>query len=139
MHTGSARSGLAEHQQARAVADGTDIYFAAGQYRPGTRAGDALIAHELRTSARRCAAYLAARPLATVGAERDAMEADADSVAQQVADEVDTEHRASRPSRRSPRSQPDRGAGHVSGRSAGRRCCPAGRRAAGAGGRSGPR
>ena len=92
VHTGSAAQAWAKQRQARAVADGTDIYFAEGQYRPGTRAGDALIAHELAHVGQALRGVLD-RPArwATVGAERDAMEADADSVARQVGDEVDTE------------------------------------------------
>ena len=47
IHTGPAAHARAIEHRARAVADGEDIYFADGEYRPGTRAGDALLAHEL--------------------------------------------------------------------------------------------
>jgi len=93
VHTGSAAQSWALQKQARAVADRTDIYFAEGEYRPGTRAGDALIAHELAhvSQALRGLLDCPAR-WATVGAERNAMEADADAAGRQVTDEVDQEH-----------------------------------------------
>jgi hypothetical protein len=47
LHTDDQAQVLASSHGARAVAEGLDIWFAAGQYRPGTRDGDALIAHEL--------------------------------------------------------------------------------------------
>ena len=93
VHTGPAAQSWALQKQARAVADGTDIYFAEGEYRPGTRAGDVLIAHELAHVSQALRGLLD-RPArwATVGAERNAMEADADTAARQVTGEADQEH-----------------------------------------------
>jgi uncharacterized protein DUF4157/DNA/RNA non-specific endonuclease len=93
VHTGPAAQSWALQQQARAVADGTDIYFAEGEYRPGTHAGDVLIAHELAHVSQALRGLLdhPAR-WATVAAERNAMEADADAAAQQVTDEAGQEH-----------------------------------------------
>ena len=47
VHTGPDAHACATANLARAVASGADIFFADGQYRPGTRAGDWLIAHEV--------------------------------------------------------------------------------------------
>lgn len=47
VHTGRAAEAFAAENDAHAVTVGADIYFAAGQYRPGTRAGDWIIAHEV--------------------------------------------------------------------------------------------
>lgn len=46
VHTDAAADALAGAVSARAFTAGSDVFFAAGQYRPGSRAGDALIAHE---------------------------------------------------------------------------------------------
>jgi hypothetical protein len=88
VHTGPAAQVWARQQRARAVADGVDIYFAEGQFQPGTRAGDALIAHELAHVSQALRGLLD-RPAcwATVGAERNAMESDADDAARKVTDE----------------------------------------------------
>jgi hypothetical protein len=47
VHTGQAAEEFAARNDAYAVTVGPDIYFAAGQYRPGTRDGDWVIAHEV--------------------------------------------------------------------------------------------
>ncbi|SET75112.1 protein of unknown function [Geodermatophilus poikilotrophus] len=47
VHTDSAAATLAERLHARALTVGTDIAFAAGEYRPGTADGRMLLAHEL--------------------------------------------------------------------------------------------
>jgi hypothetical protein len=47
VHADSQADSLARSVSARAFTTGTDIYFAASQYRPGTIEGDRLIAHEL--------------------------------------------------------------------------------------------
>jgi hypothetical protein len=41
------QGGQAEAVGALAYAEGNDLHFAPGEYRPGTQAGDALIGHEL--------------------------------------------------------------------------------------------
>lgn len=47
VHTGSRSAALAAELNARAFTIGRDVVFGAGEYRPGTPVGDALIAHEL--------------------------------------------------------------------------------------------
>jgi len=47
VHTDATASGLSESLNARAFTVGQDVAFGAGEYRPGTLVGDALIAHEL--------------------------------------------------------------------------------------------
>lgn len=47
VHIGDRSAAAAEALNAQAVAMGSHIHFAAGQYAPGTQAGDAVIAHEL--------------------------------------------------------------------------------------------
>lgn len=47
VHTDSAAGGLARAVEARAFTTGSDIFFGAGEYRPGDHGGDSLLAHEL--------------------------------------------------------------------------------------------
>jgi hypothetical protein len=47
IHADPAADRLANRIQARAFTSGSDVYFAQGQYRPGTEHGDHLLAHEL--------------------------------------------------------------------------------------------
>ena len=47
VHTGGQAADLSEQLNARAFTVGNDIAFGAGEYKPGTLIGDALIAHEL--------------------------------------------------------------------------------------------
>ena len=47
VHTDSRAAGLSSDLQARAFTIGSDVAFAAGEYKPGTLIGDTLIAHEL--------------------------------------------------------------------------------------------
>jgi hypothetical protein len=47
IHTGTAAAQAAANVGAKAVTRATDIYFAAGQFAPGTPAGDRLLIHEL--------------------------------------------------------------------------------------------
>lgn len=47
IHTDAAAASLASSMNARAFTVGSNVAFAAGEYRPGTLVGDALIAHEL--------------------------------------------------------------------------------------------
>jgi Domain of unknown function (DUF4157) len=48
VHDGPLADTLARSVQARAFTTGRDIFFARGEYRPGTAGGDKLLAHELR-------------------------------------------------------------------------------------------
>jgi hypothetical protein len=64
---------------ARAFATGTDVYFARGEYNPGSADGDRLIAHELAHTVQQRGASQGG-PL-TVSQPGDAMEREADSVA----------------------------------------------------------
>ncbi|MHC5258245.1 eCIS core domain-containing protein [Streptomyces sp. UC4497] len=47
VHTGPQAAGSADRLNARAFTSGRDIFFGAGQYNPGTTAGQGLLAHEL--------------------------------------------------------------------------------------------
>ena len=47
LHTGSEAMGMNKELGAQAFTHGSDIYFGEGNYRPGSRAGDHLLAHEL--------------------------------------------------------------------------------------------
>ena len=47
VHTDDTADSLARSVSARAFATGSDVYFARGEYRPGTSGGDRLLAHEL--------------------------------------------------------------------------------------------
>jgi hypothetical protein len=47
VHTDANADALTRSVSARAFTTGSDVYFASGEYRPGTEEGDALLAHEL--------------------------------------------------------------------------------------------
>lgn len=47
VHTGSESAAAATSLGARAFTDGSDVHFAAGEFAPGTKEGDRLLAHEL--------------------------------------------------------------------------------------------
>ncbi|HLL91769.1 MAG TPA: DUF4157 domain-containing protein [Solirubrobacteraceae bacterium] len=47
VHSDAVADALARSVQARAFTTGRDVFFARGEYRPGTADGDRLIAHEL--------------------------------------------------------------------------------------------
>lgn len=79
VHTDTTADALARSVSARAFTTGSDVYFAAGEYRPGSRDGDALLAHELTHVTQQRGAPTSG-PL-TVSEPGDAMETEADTVA----------------------------------------------------------
>jgi len=79
VHTDPTADALARSVSARAFTTGSDVYFAAGEYRPGTPDGDSLLAHELTHVAQQRGAP-SSGPL-TVSEPGDAMETEADAVA----------------------------------------------------------
>ena len=79
VHTDDTADALARSVAARAFTTGTDVYFANGEYRPGTAGGDALLAHELTHVVQQRGAPTSG-PL-TVSEPGDAMEREADAVA----------------------------------------------------------
>ena len=83
VHTGSPADQLNRSVSARAFATGTDVYFAKGEYNPGSAAGDKLIAHELAHVVQQRGSSTSG-PL-TVSQPGDAMEQEADAVADRVA------------------------------------------------------
>jgi hypothetical protein len=82
VHTDDTADKLNRSVSARAFATGTDVYFASGEYNPGSAAGDKLIAHELAHVVQQRGAS-ASGPL-SVSQPGDAMEREADSVADQI-------------------------------------------------------
>jgi hypothetical protein len=83
VHTGDTANQLNTAVAARAFATGTDVYFAQGEYKPNTSAGDKLIAHELAHVVQQRGAPTSG-PL-NVSQPGDALEREADAVADQVA------------------------------------------------------
>jgi hypothetical protein len=83
VHTDSTADSLNRSVSARAFATGTDVYFAKGEYNPGSSDGDHLIAHELAHVVQQRGAP-SSGPL-TVSQPGDALETEADSVAKNVA------------------------------------------------------
>jgi len=85
VHTGPASSAAAKTLGARAFAHGRDIYFGAGEYRPGTARGDHLLAHEvvhtIQQRGQPTGAALAKRDMSEPG---DAAEVEADRVADSI-------------------------------------------------------
>jgi hypothetical protein len=82
VHTDETADKLNRSVSARAFATGTDVYFGAGEYKPGSPEGDKLIAHELAHVVQQRGAS-ASGPL-TVSQPGDSMEREADSVADQI-------------------------------------------------------
>ncbi len=82
VHTDSTADQLNRSVAARAFATGTDVYFASGEYNPGSPTGDKLIAHELAHVVQQRGSS-AGGPL-SVSQPGDAMEQEADSVADQI-------------------------------------------------------
>jgi len=79
VHTDARAARTAADLRARAFAVGSDVAFGAGEYRPGTLAGDALIAHELtHTLQQRGGA------VSPAAASDPALEHDADAAARDV-------------------------------------------------------
>jgi hypothetical protein len=82
VHTDETADKLNRSVSARAFATGTDVYFGAGEYKPGSPEGDKLIAHELAHVVQQRGSS-ASGPL-TVSQPGDSMEREADSVADQI-------------------------------------------------------
>jgi hypothetical protein len=63
VHRDAEAANLAGEVGARAFTTGTDVFFAAGAYAPGTRGGDELLAHELTHTTQPAAVPVATGPL----------------------------------------------------------------------------
>jgi uncharacterized protein DUF4157 len=83
VHTDDTADRLNRSVSARAFATGTDVYFAKGEYSPGSADGDRLIAHELAHVVQQRGAPSGGA--LTVSEPGDAMETEADSVADKIA------------------------------------------------------
>ena len=83
VHTDDTSDRLNRSVSARAFATGSDVYFAKGEYNPGSASGDKLIAHELAHVVQQRGSS-ASGPLA-VSQPGDAMEREADDVADRIA------------------------------------------------------
>jgi hypothetical protein len=82
VHVGDHADALARAVSARAFTVGSDVFFASGEYRPGTHGGDALIAHEVAHVVQQ-RDMPASGPL-TVSQPGDALEREADALASDV-------------------------------------------------------
>jgi hypothetical protein len=83
VHTDSYADSLSRSVAARAFTTGADVYFARGEYRPGTSDGDRLLAHELTHVVQQRGASTSGR--LTVSEPGDAFEIEADSLAGELA------------------------------------------------------
>jgi hypothetical protein len=82
VHADDRADALAASVEARAFATGSDIFFARGEYRPRTSAGDQLLAHELTHVVQQRGAPRSG-PL-TVSQPGDACELEAEAVAEEL-------------------------------------------------------
>ena len=82
VHTDDTADALNRSVSAKAFATGTDVYFAKGEYSPGSTDGDRLIAHELAHVVQQRGAA-SSGPL-SVSEPGDAFETEADSVADSI-------------------------------------------------------
>lgn len=85
IHTGESSGKAARMLNARAYTVGRDVHFARGQYRPGSREGDRLIAHELVHTIQQ-GPGAAAQTKLEIGAPGDAAELEADAIAGAIVD-----------------------------------------------------
>jgi Domain of unknown function (DUF4157) len=83
VHTGAHAAAMARAVSARAFTVGNDIFFGAGEYRPGTPTGNELIAHEAAHVVQQRGAPMSG-PL-TVSQPGDALEREAEGLARGVA------------------------------------------------------
>ena len=83
VHTDAAAAALARAVSARAFTVGSDIFFASGEYRPGSHEGDNLIAHEAAHVVQQRGAP-SSGPL-TVSQPGDALEREAEAVSRDLA------------------------------------------------------
>jgi hypothetical protein len=84
IHTDATADSLNDAVSARAFTTGSDIYFAQGEYRPGTSDGDRLLAHELSHVIQQRGAP--ATGDMTVSEPGDALETEAEATARELAD-----------------------------------------------------
>jgi len=78
VHTDSRATELSSELSARAFTVGRDVAFAAGEYRPGTPIGDALLAHELAHVVQQAGGATSAAPMQKAANQHDSLEEDAD-------------------------------------------------------------
>ena len=83
VHTDNTADALAQSVSARAFTTGSDVYFAKGEYKPGTQDGDQLLAHELSHVVQQRGAPTSG-PL-VVSQPGDALETEADQAADELA------------------------------------------------------
>jgi hypothetical protein len=83
VHTDAGADALAHAVAARAFTTGSDVFFATGEYRPGSAGGDRLLAHELAHVVQQRGAPNSG-PL-VVSQPGDALEREADAVARELA------------------------------------------------------
>ncbi len=88
IHDGPKHHQLAKSLNAKAFTVGSDIYFGAGRYRPGSSDGDRLLAHELTHVAQQSTDSIQAKALEpglAMGETGDRYEQEADRVADELA------------------------------------------------------
>jgi Domain of unknown function (DUF4157) len=83
VHTDDTADALAQSVSARAFTTGSDVYFAAGEYQPGSSGGDELLTHELAHVVQQRDAPVSG-PL-TVSMPGDALETEAEAIADEHA------------------------------------------------------
>lgn len=81
VHTDGRAAELSHRFNARAFTIGNHVAFGAGEYRPGTLVGDALMAHELAHVAQQSGTVESIQPLAIKDSTYGALEQDADMAA----------------------------------------------------------
>jgi hypothetical protein len=84
VHTDGGANDLARSVSARAFVTGSDIFFASGEYQPGSREGERLLAHELTHVRQQRGAPLAG-PL-MVSQPGEAQEVEAEAAARELAE-----------------------------------------------------
>lgn len=88
LHTDAVAGELSDQLGARAFAVGSDVFFAAGEYQPGTHEGRHVLAHEVAHVAQSNAAPQSSTAM-RVGAVDDPAEHQAEGVAQRVVQSIE--------------------------------------------------
>lgn len=84
IHTGAQAETAAHDINAKAFTRGQNIYFAAGQYQPGTQTGNKLLAHELTHTVQQSNGQVTVQSRDAISQPSEPQEQEAESVAAQV-------------------------------------------------------